>query len=34
MGYEIVEGALDDGRLRERRRVSFAPPPRAASASK
>ena len=25
MGYELVEGALDDGRLRERRRVSFAP---------
>jgi hypothetical protein len=26
LGYEIVEGALDDGRLREVRRVSFAPP--------
>ncbi|HYR11955.1 MAG TPA: beta-propeller domain-containing protein, partial [Longimicrobium sp.] len=25
MGYELVEGALDDGRVRERRRVSFAP---------
>lgn len=33
MGYEIVEGALDDGRLRERRRVSFAPPPPTKSAS-
>ncbi|MBB4638998.1 beta-propeller domain-containing protein [Longimicrobium terrae] len=33
MGYEIVEGALDDGRLRERRRVSFAPPRRATAAS-
>jgi len=26
LGYEIVEGALDGGRLREVRRVSFAPP--------
>ncbi len=25
MGYELVEGALSDGRLREVRRVSFAP---------
>ncbi|HEX5725015.1 MAG TPA: beta-propeller domain-containing protein [Longimicrobiaceae bacterium] len=25
LGYEIVEGAFDDGRLRESRRVSFAP---------
>ncbi|HEV3052674.1 MAG TPA: beta-propeller domain-containing protein [Longimicrobium sp.] len=25
MGYELVEGALDGGRIRERRRVSFAP---------
>jgi Beta propeller domain len=25
LGYEIVEGAVDDGRLRETRRVSFAP---------
>jgi hypothetical protein len=25
LGYEIVEGRLDDGRIRERRRVSFAP---------
>ncbi|HET6765193.1 MAG TPA: beta-propeller domain-containing protein [Longimicrobiaceae bacterium] len=27
MGYEIVEGAEDDGRIRETRRVSFAPAP-------
>jgi hypothetical protein len=27
MGYEVVEGAEDDGRIRESRRVSFAPPP-------
>ena len=25
LGYELVEGSLDDGRIRERRRVSFAP---------
>ena len=25
MGYELVEGAMEDGRIRERRRVSFAP---------
>ena len=25
LGYEIVEGALDDGRMRELRRVSYAP---------
>ncbi|MCA1602021.1 MAG: hypothetical protein LC776_10400, partial [Acidobacteria bacterium] len=25
LGYEIVEGALDDGRIREMRRTSFAP---------
>lgn len=25
MGYELVEGVMEDGRLRERRRVSFAP---------
>jgi hypothetical protein len=25
LGYEIVEGALDDGRMRETRRTSFAP---------
>jgi hypothetical protein len=25
LGYEIVEGALRDGRLQERRRISFAP---------
>jgi hypothetical protein len=25
LGYEIVEGRLDDGRIRERRRTSFAP---------
>lgn len=25
MGYELVEGAMEDGRVRERRRVSFAP---------
>lgn len=25
LGYELVEGELDDGRIRERRRVSFAP---------
>ncbi|HEX2080970.1 MAG TPA: beta-propeller domain-containing protein [Longimicrobium sp.] len=25
MGYELVEGAMDDARIRERRRVSFAP---------
>jgi hypothetical protein len=25
MGYEIVEGAMEGGRIRERRRVSFAP---------
>jgi len=25
LGYELVEGRLDDGRIRERRRVSFAP---------
>ncbi|HEX8362959.1 MAG TPA: beta-propeller domain-containing protein [Longimicrobium sp.] len=27
MGYELVEGAENDGRIRETRRVSFAPPP-------
>jgi hypothetical protein len=27
LGYELVEGAEDDGRIRETRRVSFAPPP-------
>jgi hypothetical protein len=27
MGYEIVEGAVVDGRIREVRRISFAPPP-------
>ncbi|HEX8393653.1 MAG TPA: beta-propeller domain-containing protein [Longimicrobium sp.] len=32
MGYEMVEGTLDDGRLRERRRVNFAPRPHAGSA--
>jgi hypothetical protein len=32
LGYELVEGALDDGRLREVRRVSFAPHPKEASA--
>lgn len=26
MGYEIVEGAMEDGRIRELRRVSFLPP--------
>ncbi len=31
LGYEIVEGALDGGRLREVRRVSFAPPAAQAS---
>ncbi len=31
MGYELVEGALRGGRLREVRRVSFAPTPRQAS---
>jgi hypothetical protein len=25
LGYEIVEGKLDDGRMKELRRVSFAP---------
>jgi hypothetical protein len=25
LGYELVEGTLDDGRLRESRRVSYAP---------
>jgi hypothetical protein len=25
LGYEIVEGSLADGRIRERRRVNFAP---------
>jgi hypothetical protein len=25
LGYELVEGSLDDGRIRERRRVSYAP---------
>jgi hypothetical protein len=25
LGYELVEGTLDDGRLRELRRVTFAP---------
>ena len=25
LGYEIVEGAIDDGRIRETRRVSYAP---------
>jgi hypothetical protein len=25
LGYEIVEGSLDDGRLHELRRVSYAP---------
>lgn len=25
LGYEIVEGAIDDGRIRETRRISFAP---------
>jgi len=25
MGYEIVEGAMDEGRIKEQRRVSFAP---------
>lgn len=25
MGYELVEGAIDDGRMRELRRVSYAP---------
>jgi hypothetical protein len=27
LGYELVEGALSDGRIRERQRVSFAPQP-------
>jgi len=27
LGYELVEGREDDGRIRELRRVSFAPPP-------
>jgi hypothetical protein len=31
LGYEIVEGSLDDGRIRERRRVSFAPGGRTAA---
>jgi hypothetical protein len=26
LGYELVEGRLDDDRIREIRRVSFAPP--------
>jgi len=25
LGYEIVEGTVDDGRMRELRRVSYAP---------
>lgn len=25
LGYELVEGAVDDGRMRERRRISYAP---------
>jgi len=25
LGYEIVEGRLDDGRIHELRRVSYAP---------
>jgi hypothetical protein len=25
LGYELVEGTLDDGRMRESRRVSYAP---------
>src|SRR5207237_6628845 len=25
LGYEIVEGSLTDGRMRERRRISYAP---------
>lgn len=27
LGYELVEGRIDGGRLRERRRVDFAPKP-------
>ena len=30
LGYELVEGALDGRRIRETRRVTFAPPPRTA----
>ncbi|MFM9433871.1 hypothetical protein ACFDR9_000917 [Janthinobacterium sp. CG_23.3] len=29
LGYELVEGRVQDARLRETRRVSYAPPPRA-----
>jgi len=25
LGYEIVEGTIDDGRMKELRRVNFAP---------
>jgi hypothetical protein len=25
LGYEIVEGAFDDGRIRETRRINYAP---------
>jgi hypothetical protein len=25
LGYELVEGTLDDGRMRQSRRVSYAP---------
>jgi hypothetical protein len=32
LGYEIVEGVVDDGRIRETRRVSFAPEARRLSA--
>lgn len=31
LGYEIVEGAVDDGRIREVRRAGFAPPARTAA---
>ena len=27
LGYELVEGVIDDGKIRERRRVSYAPGP-------
>jgi hypothetical protein len=30
MGYEVVEAQIEDGHLRERRRVSFAPPAQSA----
>ncbi|MDX6709752.1 MAG: hypothetical protein QOH96_768, partial [Blastocatellia bacterium] len=25
LGYEIVEGAVDDGRIRETRRINYSP---------